>query len=150
MQSARPILAGSRIQTVLLEPITVAAIQSGQRFHARLNTDMELPRGMNLRSDALQLKRGTDVYLKVVDPNPSAIGGHNARLEVDFVVFNGQQIPLKVAAGPLDFATYRPGARVRPLPDLRPLGSTTWWDVTEQAEVSVVSMNPGPASARKR
>ncbi len=64
----RTILAGSRIQTVLLEPVTVSGIQAGKRFHAQLNVDMTLPAGMNRRSDAIELKQGADVYLKSNGP----------------------------------------------------------------------------------
>jgi hypothetical protein len=139
------ILMGSRIQTVLMEPITVSGIQSGKRFHAQLNVDMDLPRGSNSRNDAMKLKRGTDVYLKVTDTNQAMFGGHMGQLAIDYVVVNGRrQVPLSTPAWPLQFATRDPNSRSRvPIVDVvLPVGDTKWFDVAEQAEVSTAGMAP--------
>jgi hypothetical protein len=135
------ILPGSRMQTVLMEPIDVAGIQSGKRFHAKLNVDMTLPYGSARRNDAIVLKRGTDVYLKITDPRGALYeykGGNGAGLVVDYVVLDGQQVKVKTAAWPLQFAIPAPNARRRAPTDdvVQPEGHTAWWDVIEQVEVS--------------
>jgi len=142
--ASRVILMGSRIQTVLMEPITVSGIQSGKRFHAQLNVDMDLPRGSNSRNDAMELKRGTDVYLKVNDTNQVMFGGHMGQLAIDYVVVSGRQVPLSTPAWPLQFATRDPNSRSRvPIVDVvLPVGDTKWFDVAEQAEVSTAGMAP--------
>jgi hypothetical protein len=142
--SSRVILAGSRMQTVLMEPITVEGIQSGKHFHAQLNVDMTVPYGSSRRTDALILQRGTDVYLKITDPRGAKFeykGGNMAGLVIDYVVFNGRQVPVTTAAWPLQFGIPAPNARRSvPAVDVQPVGHTTWFDIVEQAEVSTASV----------
>lgn len=144
--SSRVILTGSRMQTVLMEPITVEGILSGKHFHAQLNVDMTVPYGSSRRTDALILPRGTDVYLKITDPKGSKFeykGGNSAGLAIDYVVFNGQHVPVTTAAWPLQFGLPVPNAR-RPAPavDVQPVGHTTWFDIIEQAEVPNAGVKP--------
>jgi len=101
------------------------------------------------------------VYLKVTDPNPGQYGGHTARLEVDYAVVNGQQIPLKTAAGLLNFGvpTPNPRRRIPTVDTIMPEGRTQWWDIIEQVEVSTAGLSadqlkklvppPDRASSRK-
>jgi hypothetical protein len=137
------ILAGSRMQTVLLEPINVSGIEANKLFHAQLNVDMELPRGTR-RDDAIKLARGTDVYLKVIDHNAGGALGHTANLTVEYVVFKGKKIYLRTPAWPHTFS-----AQILRFPNSRrgppqaaadsvvwPSGDTKWFDISEQAEVS--------------
>ena len=82
------------LQIVLLDTIDVPGIQAGKRFfHAKLNVDLELPRGIT-RDDAFKLPRGTDVYLKLVDQDAGPQLGHIARISVNYVVVNGRHVPL--------------------------------------------------------
>ena len=113
------------MQTVLMEPITVEGIQSGKHFHAKLNVDMTLPYGTPRRADVLILPRGTDVYLKITDPRGARFaykGGNMAGLVIDYVVLNGQQVPVTTAAWPLQFGIPAPNARR----SVRPLTSSRW------------------------
>jgi hypothetical protein len=136
---SRPILAGSRIQTILLEPVDVPGIQTDKRFHAQLNADLELPRGV-VGSNGIKLPRGTDVYLRVNDPNPNAQFGHTAHLFVDYAVINGEKVPLHTDSWDHTFtvqAVRLPNSRRPTGADvLWPVGDTKWFDIREQTEVS--------------
>lgn len=142
---SRVILVGSRMQTVLMEAITVEGIQSGKHFHAQLNVDMTVPYGSSRRTDALILPRGTDVYLKITGPRGAQFeykGGNAAGLVIDYVVFNGRQVPVTTAAWPLQFGIPAPNARRSvPAVDVQAVGHTTWFDIIEQAEVSTASVD---------
>lgn len=136
---SRPILAGSRIQTILLEPVDVPGIQTDKRFHAQLNADSELPRGV-VGGNGIKLPRGTDVYLRVTDPTPNAQFGHTAHLFVDYAVINGEKVPLHTDSWDHTFtvqAVRLPNSRRPTGADvLWPVGDTKWFDITEQTEVS--------------
>ncbi len=151
---SRPILAGSRIQTILLEPIDVPGIQADKRFHAQLNVESELPRGLT-DSNGLKLPRGTDAYLKVVDQNASAqFGGHTAQLSLDYLVINGQKLTVQTDSWPHTFVV-QPNRPVNPRRPARPedsvlwpIGDTKWFDVTGQTEVprsELVANSQSPA-----
>jgi hypothetical protein len=131
--------------TVLLEPVTVSGILAGKLFHAQLKEDMTLPAGMNRRDDAIELKRGTDVYLKVKDTNQQIFGGHMGEMAVDHVVFNGQQVALNTPAWPVQFAVPPPHPRRNAVPTvdvIMPAGYTTgWWDIAQEVEVSTAGMS---------
>ena len=141
----RPILAGSRIQTILIEPVDVPGIQADKRFHAQLNADSELPRGVT-GSDGIKLPRGTDVYLRVTDTNanPQFQVGHTAHLFVDYAIINGEKVPLHTASLDQPFTVQmarlpnsRSNSRRPAVSDvLWPVGDTKWFDITEQTEVS--------------
>ena len=139
--SSRVIPEGSRMQTVLMEPITVEGIQSGKHFHAKLNADMTVPNGTPRRADVLILPRGTDVYLKITDPRGARFeykGGNMAGLVIDYVVFDGRQVPVTTDAWPLQFGIPAPNSRRNvPAVDVQPVGHTAWFDIIEQAEVSL-------------
>jgi hypothetical protein len=143
--SSRVILPGSRMQTVLMEPITVKGIQSGKHFHAQLNVDMSQPYGssprtdalLSRRTDALVVPRGTDVYLKITDQ-----GRNSAGLVIDYIVLNGQQVPVTTDAWPLQFGIPDPNPRAAPAVDVQPVGHTAWFDIMEQVEVSTAGVKP--------
>ena len=55
-----------------------------------------------------------------------------------YAVFNGQQVPVTTAAWPLQFGIPAPNARRSvPAVDVQPVGHTTWFDISERAEVSL-------------
>jgi hypothetical protein len=147
----RVILVGSRIQTVLLDPLDAAGIQAGKNFHAQLNVDMELPRG-STRDDFIKLPRGTDVYLKVFDRNVGTqFAGHNYWVSVDYAIVNGQKVHLNTPPWPLGFSPQFPGPGRSGRPPANqviwPVGTKTWWDIAEQAEASTDGLQPGQVEA---
>ena len=147
--------AGSRIDPILTEPVTVSGIQAGKHFHARLNSDLALPQGGGNRSDVLDVRKGTDVYYKVTDQagaNPSAPGRHNVQLKVDYVVLNGQQVPVKTDSG-LAFAydVAAPGARrTQPSDEIIPVGMERAWSIVEDVSVTATGLSQDGGQAARR
>ncbi len=90
----RPILAGSEIQATLQQPIVVRDVHSDRDFPAKLMMNMMLP-GFSHRDDAIQLPRGTDVYLKVVDQPTEPAGFHYVFLSVDYLMWKGKKVPVR-------------------------------------------------------
>jgi hypothetical protein len=147
--SSHPIVVGSQMQPSLLEPVTVSGIRAGKRFHAQLKVDMRLPRGAS-EIGALQLPKGTDLYMKVTDKNSgSAYGGHTAELTIDYVVINNQQVPVTAPAITHTFTDQylSPARSPRANTDsvVWPAGDLQWFTVTEQAEVTSGTLQAGSA-----
>jgi hypothetical protein len=139
---ARVIPMNSRLAIVLLEPVTVSGIQAGQRFHAQLSADMELPYGLADRGDALQLRRGTDVYLKVLDTNYVLFGQRQAKLSVDYALLNGVHIALKTDEWTLPYSlpTANRTGRVQPTEPVWPTGHAVGLSVLEQTDVPAAAL----------
>jgi hypothetical protein len=145
--------AGSRIDPILTEPVTVSGIQAGKHFHARLNSDLALPQGGGTRSDVLDLRKGTDVYYKVIDQagaNASAPGRHNVQLKVDYVVLNGQQVPVKTDSGlAFTYDVAAPGARrTQPSDEIIPIGMERAWSIVEDVSVTATGLTKTEAKQR--
>ena len=135
------------MQVILLEPVDTAGIRADKRFHAQLNRDMDIDaRNATERDDYLLLPRGTDVYLKITGANfdqPGLLGG--AKLTIDYVVFNGKQIPLKIGAQSLDLPGPVYERRQPPTQVVVPAGKIYNWFTFEQVDVSTEGLNLPPA-----
>jgi hypothetical protein len=144
--------AGSYIDVVLREPVTVSGIEAGKRFHAQLNSDLERPPGGGNRDDVLELRKGEDAYYKVVDMGglkPSAPGQHQARLTLDYLVLNGKQSPVKIAGG-VDFAynVAAPGARQTQPDVIIPVGMRKNWRIEEDIAVATAALSANEAKRK--
>jgi hypothetical protein len=140
---SHPILAnGVRLPIALVDqPIDVTNAGSNKLFRAQLTSDMEYTSGVNsLPVGAIKLTKGTEVYVRSYEQDPSAPLGHIASWSVDFVVVNGKRIPVKG----LELRTpFTPGS-VAIAPDGRgripvvlwPIGQTRYFHIQEQQEVS--------------
>ena len=140
---SHPILAsGVRLPIALVDqPIDVSNAGSNKLFRAQLTSDMEYTSGANpLPVGAIKLAKGTEVYVRSYEQDPSAPLGHIASWSVDFVVVKGKRIPVKG----LELRTpFTPGS-VAIAPDGRgripvvlwPMGQTRFFHIQEQQEVS--------------
>jgi hypothetical protein len=144
--------AGSRILPALTEPVTVAGIQAGKHFHAVLDSDVALSQETRNRSDVLDLKKGTDVFYKVTDKaggNLSAPGQHNVELRVDYVVLNGQQVPVKVDTGlAFTYAVAAAGGRQTQPNEIIPVGMRRAWTIVEDVTVTASGLTATESKQR--
>jgi len=134
----RPILAGSEIQAILQEPVDVKGVLARKDFHAKLMINMMLPRFTNgNRNDAIVLPRGTDLYLKVTDQQSNISNYHYALLSVDYVVWNGQKVPVRSSEQRTDFQVAPRSVRAPNAGDrvLWPSGANQLFRIVNQVEV---------------
>jgi len=155
----RPILAGSEIQAILQEPIDVKGVLAVRDFHAKLMINMMLPRFTSgNRNDAIMLPRGTDVYLKATDQQSATSNYHYALLSVDYVVWNGQKVPVRSSEQRTDFPVAPRSVRVPNAGDrvLWPSGANQLFRIVNQVEVPTgnaggpslaVASGPAPGAA---
>jgi hypothetical protein len=139
---SRPILAGIDLPIALVDtPIDVNNAGSNKLFRAQLTQDMQYPAsGTALPVGAIKLTKGTEVYLRSYEPDPSAPLGHIAVWSVDFIVMNGKKIPVKGLGIREPFTpgsmAISPDGRGRIPMVLWPLGQTRQYNIAEQQEVS--------------
>jgi hypothetical protein len=139
---SRPILAGIDLPIALVDtPIDVNNAGSNKLFRAQLTQDMQYPAsGTALPVGAIKLTKGTEVYLRSYEPDPSAPLGHIAVWSVDLIVMDGKKIPVKGLGirepfTPGSMAISPDGKRKIPM-IMWPLGQTRQFDIAEQQEVS--------------
>jgi hypothetical protein len=156
----RSILMGTRIETVLLDQIEATDLQSSKRFHAQLSADSVLP-AASARADAMTLPKGTDVYLKITDQNGKPYLGQTATqsawLHIDYVVINGQNVPVKdvgatLAPGGLGGAPVpaRGRAGQAAVRVIEAAGARKTFTVAEQSDINIdaaVAASPQPVAA---
>ena len=139
---SRPILASVRLPVALADqPIDVANAGSNKLFRAQLTADMEYTSGVNLLPvGVIKLTKGTEVYVRSYEQDPSAPLGHIASWSVDFVVVNGKRIPVKGLEMRTPFTpgsvAIAPDGRGRIPVVLWPMGQTRYFFIQEQQEVS--------------
>lgn len=137
---SRPILP-SLLPIALDQAIDVTNIASNKLFHGQLTQDMLFQQTQTpLPAGAINLTKGTEVYVRSYEPDPSAPLGHIAIWSIDFVVVDGKRIPVK---GLEERTAFTPGALAfspdgkRKIPMvLWPLGQTRKLNIVEQQEVS--------------
>ncbi len=139
---SHPILASVRLPIALVDqPIDVTNAGSNKLFRAQLTSDMEYTSGVNpVPVGAIKLTKGTEVYVRSYEQDPSAPLGHIASWSVDFVVVNGKRLPVKGLEMRTPFTpgsvAIAPGGRGRIPVVLWPLGQTRYFFIQEQQEVS--------------
>lgn len=139
---SRPILAGADLPIALVDtPIDVNNAGSNKLFRAQLTQDMEYrASGTALPAGAIKLTKGTEVYVRSYEPDPSAPLGHIAVWSVDFIVMNGKKIPVKGFGIRESFTpgsmAISPDGKGRIPMVLWPLGQTRQYKIAEQQEVS--------------
>ena len=139
---SRPLLDNLNLRIALVDqPIDVNNAGSNKLFRAKLTQDMEWPStGGALPAGAINLKAGTEVYLRSYEPDPSAPLGHIAVWSVDFIVIDGKNVPVKGLGirepfTPGSMAISPDGKRKIPMV-LWPLGQARVFHTQEQQEVS--------------
>ena len=139
---SRPILAGANLPIALVDqPIDVNNAGSNKLFRAQLTQDMQYPQsGTAPPTGVINLKSGTEVYVRSYEPDPSAPLGHIAVWSVDFVVVNGKKIPVKGLGLRTPFApgsmAISPDGKAKIPMILWPLGQTRQFQIQEQQEIS--------------
>lgn len=140
---SHPILAtGVRLPIALVDqPIDVTNAGSNKLFRAQLTSDMEYTSGSNpLPVGAIKLTKGTEVYMRSYEQDPSAPLGHIASWSVDFVVIDSKRIPVKGLEMRIPFTpgsmAIAPNGRGRIPVVLWPTGQTRYFHIQEQQEVS--------------
>jgi hypothetical protein len=137
---SRPILPVDLPIALVDQPIDVNNAGSNTLFRAQLTDDMQfLQSGTPLPAGAIKLSKGTEVYVRSYEPDPSAPLGHFASWSVVLVVINGKRIPVRG----LELRTpFTPGSMAiseelkRKIPMvLWPLGQTRRYKIAEQQEV---------------
>ena len=137
---SRPILPVSLPIALVDTPIDVNNAGSDKLFHAQLTADMDFQQGhVPLPVGAIKLTKGTDVYLRSYEPDPSAPLGHIAVWTLAFVVVDGKRIPvrgvdIRQPFAPGSMAISPDGKRKIPMV-LWPLGQTRRYLIAEQQEV---------------
>jgi hypothetical protein len=137
---SRPILASISLPIALVDQqIDVTNAGANKLFRARLTEDMDYTVRVPLPVGAINLTRGTEVYVRSYERDPSAPYGHVASWSVDFVVVDGKRIPVR---GIEERAPFNPGALAiasdgkRKVPVvLWSVGQTRRFLIAEQQEV---------------
>ena len=139
---SHPILQGANLHIALVDtPIDVNNAGSNKLFRAQLTEDVEYRQsGTAPPEGAIKLTKGSDVYLRSYEPDPSAPLGHIAVWTLAFVVVDGKRIPvrgvdIRQPFTPGSMAISPDGKRKIPMV-LWPLGQSRQYQVAEQQEVS--------------
>jgi hypothetical protein len=139
---SHPILMSVRLPIALVDqPIDVNNAGSNKLFRAQLTADMEYMSGANpLPIGAIKLTKGTEVYVRSYEQDPSAPLGHIASWSVDFVVINGKRVPVRGVEERHPFTpgsmAIAPNGRGRIPMVLWPVGQNRYFLIAENQEVS--------------
>ena len=136
---SRPILPVDLPIALVDQPIDVTNAGSNTLFRAQLTDDMQfLQSGTPLPAGAIKLSKGTEVYVRSYEPDPSAPLGHFASWSVVLVVINGRipvrGLELRTPFAPGSMAISEELKRKVPMV-LWPLGQTRQYKIAEQQEV---------------
>jgi len=139
---SHPILQGANLHIALVDtPIDVNNAGSNKLFRAQLTEDVEYRQSGTAPPDGVvKLTKGSDVYLRSYEPDPSAPLGHIAIWTLAFVVVDGKRIPvrgvdIRESFTPGSMAISPDGKRKIPMV-LWPLGQSRQYQIAEQQEVS--------------
>jgi len=139
---SHPILMSVRLPIALVDrAIDVTNAGSDKLFRAQLTADMEYMSGAApLPVGAIKLTKGTEVYVRSYEQDPSAPLGHIASWSVDFVVVNGKRVPVRGVEVRQPFTpgsvAIAPNGRGRIPVVLWPVGQNRYFQIAENQEVS--------------
>jgi len=139
---SHPILMSVRLPIALVDQaIDVTNAGSNKLFRAQLTADMEYMSSQTpLPAGAIKLTKGTEVYVRSYEQDPSAPLGHIASWSVDFVVVNGKRIPVRGVEVRQPFTpgsvAIAPNGRGRIPVVLWPVGQNRYFLIAENQEVS--------------
>jgi hypothetical protein len=139
---SHPILMSVRLPIALVDQaIDVTNAGSNRLFRAQLTADMEYMSGASpLPVGAIKLTKGTEVYVRSYEQDPSAPLGHIASWSVDFVVINGTRVPVRGVEVRQPFTpgsmAIAPNGRGRIPMVLWPVGQNRYFLIAENQEVS--------------